>query len=72
MRNSVTFMGSPLKDAVRMASETPADILGGFEKGRVTRGVDVDLVVLSPEGAVEETIVAGETVYDGKGEGHVR
>ncbi len=48
MRNSATFMGSPLKDAVRMASETPADILGMFEKGRVTRGADADLVVLSP------------------------
>ena len=65
-------MGSPLKDAVRMSSETPADILGVFEKGRVTRGADVDLVVLSLEGAVEEIVVAGETVYDGKGEDHVR
>ena len=55
-----------------MSSETPADILGVFEKGRVTRGADVDLVVLSLEGAVEEIVVAGETVYDGKGEDHVR
>jgi N-acetylglucosamine-6-phosphate deacetylase len=38
VRNGVTLMGSPLKDAVRMASETPADILGVFEKGRITPG----------------------------------
>ena len=72
VRNGVTFMGSPLKDAVRMASETPADILGVFEKGRITPGADADLVVLNTEGTVEETIVAGETVYDWRGEGHVR
>jgi hypothetical protein len=29
-------------------------------------------VVLSTEGMVEATIVAGETVYDGRGESHVR
>jgi N-acetylglucosamine-6-phosphate deacetylase len=55
-----------------MASETPADILGVFEKGRITPGADADLVILSTEGTVEETIVAGETVYDWRGESHVR
>jgi alpha-D-ribose 1-methylphosphonate 5-triphosphate diphosphatase PhnM len=61
-----------LKDAVRMASKTPADILGLFEKGKITPGADADLVVLSTEGMGEATIVAGETVYDGRGESHVR
>ncbi|MFL6058601.1 MAG: N-acetylglucosamine-6-phosphate deacetylase [Rubrobacteraceae bacterium] len=72
VRNAVQFMGAPLQDAVRMASETPAEILGMFEKGRITPGADADLVVLSTEGTVEETIVAGETVYDWRGEDHVR
>jgi N-acetylglucosamine-6-phosphate deacetylase len=72
VRNGVTFMGSPLEDAVRMASETPAEILGVFEKGRITPGADADLVVLSAEGRVEETIVAGDTVHHGRGESHVR
>jgi N-acetylglucosamine-6-phosphate deacetylase len=53
-----------------MASETPAEILGVFEKGRITP--DADLVVLSAEGRVEETIVAGDTVHHGRGESHVR
>jgi dihydroorotase-like cyclic amidohydrolase len=61
-----------LKDTVRKASETPADILGLFEKGKITPGADADLVVISTEGMVEETIVVGETVYDGRGESHVR
>jgi hypothetical protein len=34
-------------------------------------GADADLMVLSTEGMVEETIVAGETVYHGRGESHV-
>jgi N-acetylglucosamine-6-phosphate deacetylase len=49
----------------------PAEILGVFEKGRTTPGVDADLGFLSTEGMVEETIVAGETVYHGRGESHV-
>ncbi len=55
-----------------MVSETPADILGAFEKGRITPGADADLVVLGTEVTVEETIVAGETVYDWRGEDHVQ
>ncbi len=71
VRNGVKFMGIPVEDAVRMASETPAEILGMFENGSLTPGADADLVVLSTEGMVEETIVAGETVYHGRGESHV-
>ena len=72
VRNALKFMGIPLEDAVRMASESPAEILSLSEKGRVVPRADADLVVLSPEGRVEETIVAGETVYHGKSESHVR
>jgi N-acetylglucosamine-6-phosphate deacetylase len=72
VRNAVRFLGIPLEDAVRMASETPAEILGVFEKGRIKPGADADLVILSTECLVEETIVAGETVYDGKGGSRVR
>jgi N-acetylglucosamine-6-phosphate deacetylase len=71
VRKGVKFMGIPGEDAVRMASETPADITGMFGKGRITPGADADLEVLSTEGMVEETIVAGETVCHGRGESHV-
>ena len=72
LRNGVTFMGCPLKDAVRMASETPAEILGVYEKERITPGADADLVVLGMEATIEETIVAGEPEYDRRGEDHVQ
>ena len=64
-RNNVTFMGSPLEDAVRMASETPAEILGVFEKGRITPGVDADLVVLSAEGRGDHRGWRDRTPWEG-------
>lgn len=63
VRNAVKFLGIPLQKAVRMASETPAEILSLSEKGRLEPGADADLVVLDWKGFVQETIVAGETVY---------
>jgi N-acetylglucosamine-6-phosphate deacetylase len=71
VRNAVQFMGIPLQDAVRMASETPAEILSLSEKGRIRSGADAYLVVLDTECMVEESIAAGETVYHG-GENYVR
>jgi N-acetylglucosamine-6-phosphate deacetylase len=69
--NAVEFMGAPLQDAVRMASETPAEIFGVSGKGRIRPGADADLVILGTEHTVEETIVAGEAIYHGGGS-HVR
>jgi len=63
VRNAVELLRIPLQDAVRMATETPAAVLGTPRKGRIVPGADADLVVLTREGKVHETIVAGETVY---------
>ena len=63
MRNAVALLGVSPQTAARMASETPGEILGMPEKGRIARGAAADLVVLAPDLSVEETIVDGETVY---------
>ncbi len=68
--NAVRFLGISLEDTVRMVSETPAKVLGLSAKGRIVPGADADLVILSTEGVVEETIVAGETVYRRGDESH--
>lgn len=60
---AVELLRIPMRDAVRMASETPAEALGMPEKGRIRPGADADLVVLTQDGAVQETIVAGRSVY---------
>src|SRR5215207_3044976 len=59
VRNAAEMLRIPLHDAVRMATETPAEVLGMPEKGRILPGADADLVVLGAEGKIEETIVAG-------------
>lgn len=63
VRNAVDFFGVSQEEVVRMATETPTDILGLANKGRISAGADADLTVLGPDGTVRETIVAGETVY---------
>ena len=67
VREAVEALRIPLAEAVRMATETPAEILGKPEKGRIAPGADADLVLLTPDRSVQETIVAGETVY-GRGD----
>jgi N-acetylglucosamine-6-phosphate deacetylase len=55
--------GIPLPDAVRMATETPADVLGLTNKGRIAPSADADLVLLNEQFEVIRTIVGGKTVF---------
>jgi N-acetylglucosamine-6-phosphate deacetylase len=50
-------------EAVRMATMSPATVIGEARKGRITRGYDADVVVLAPDLEVEMTFVAGREVY---------
>jgi N-acetylglucosamine-6-phosphate deacetylase len=63
--NAVELLRVPIREAIRMATQTPAEILGIHGKGRIVPGADADLVLLAPSGAVYETIVGGESVYMG-------
>ena len=63
LRNAARLLGIPLHEALRMTTSTPAAILGLPAKGRITPGADADLIVLSAEGEVRETLVAGRTIY---------
>jgi N-acetylglucosamine-6-phosphate deacetylase len=56
--------GIPLKDAVIMATQTPADILGMSNKGRIEPGADADLVLMNDQFEVLWTIVNGKIVYN--------
>lgn len=70
VRNAVTYLGIPLHEAVRMASQTPAEILDMPAKGRISPGADADFTLLDHDGFIAETIVAGETVYRRQGAEH--
>ncbi len=66
VRNAVRFLGIPLAEAVRMASETPAAALNLEHGGRISVGCRADFVLLDRRGTVLETIVAGDTVYQNR------
>jgi N-acetylglucosamine-6-phosphate deacetylase len=63
LRNASRLLHIPLHEALRMTTSTPAAVLGLPAKGKITPGADADLVVLSAEGEVWETLVAGRTVH---------
>ena len=61
VRNVMSFAGWKLQEAIRLASFNPARLLGiTNQKGMVASGRDADLVLLSPEGYIVQTIIAGE------------
>ena len=64
VRNAVRLGGAPLEDAVRMASETPARLLGvSRARGTLSPGKRADVVVFDAEYRVWLTIVDGRVVY---------
>ena len=64
VRVCVERAGIPLADALRMASATPAALLGVEEvAGRIAPGADADLVVLGERLDVLGTMVAGRWAH---------
>jgi N-acetylglucosamine-6-phosphate deacetylase len=59
----VTKVGVPLHEAVAMATDMPAFVIGLTAKGQFKIGGDADLVVISPELEVLRTFVAGEEIF---------
>ena len=66
VRNATALLGVPLGEAVRMASEYPADFLGlGGSVGRIAAGCRADLVVADDDLNVLETWIGGERLAVG-------
>lgn len=63
VRNAVRLGGTTLTDAVRMASETPARLLGLRDRGALAVGARADLVAFDREFQVRFTMVGGQIVY---------
>ncbi|MFE5837003.1 N-acetylglucosamine-6-phosphate deacetylase [Arthrobacter sp. NPDC056493] len=59
VRHAVLEAGIPLADAVRAASQNPADMLGLTDVGRIEAGRQADLVVLTPDLEVAAVMKAG-------------
>ncbi len=66
LRAFMAFTGAALPDALATVTTTPARLLGLDDRlGRIAPGLAADLVLMTPELAIVETLVAGETVYRG-------
>jgi len=64
VRNMMVMADATLEDAVKMASLSPANIIGiGDRKGSLVAGKDADLVIFDGEINITETIVSGKRVY---------
>ena len=71
-RNILAFTGCTIPEAARMASTTPARLIGeGRRKGRLTPGYDADVTVLAPDLSVEAVWRGGERVYE-RAEGRIQ
>jgi N-acetylglucosamine-6-phosphate deacetylase len=67
-RNILAFTGCTLPEAARMASTTPARLVGeGRRKGRLAPGYDADVAVLGADLSVEAVWRAGEAAYEKEG-----
>jgi N-acetylglucosamine-6-phosphate deacetylase len=63
IRTMVTKVGVPLHEAVAMATDTPAFVIGLPSKGQFKIGGDADLVAISPELEVVRTFLAGKEIF---------
>jgi N-acetylglucosamine-6-phosphate deacetylase len=64
LRNVLAFTGCTVPEAVRMATATPARLVGeGVRKGRLASGYDADVTVLGSELSVEAVYKSGSRIY---------
>ncbi|MGH2557766.1 MAG: N-acetylglucosamine-6-phosphate deacetylase [Thermomicrobiales bacterium] len=69
VRNVVRWTEATPAQALSMASEVPARVLGLERTGRLAAGYDADLTVFDDQLRVMETIIGGQTVYRREGAG---
>ena len=64
VRTMVTKVGVPLHEAISMATDTPAFVIGLTSKGQFKIGGDADLVVISLELEVLRTFLRGAEIFN--------
>lgn len=62
VRNMIKLADTPLCDAVRMMTSTPARVVGIKNKGILARGYDADIIIFDDDIDIKKTIVAGKAV----------
>lgn len=62
---SAVSMGIPFDDAVCMATETPARLMGLENKGVIREGADADLLVIDNDMNIRYVIIKGKIYHEG-------
>ena len=63
VRNMIKMADVPLTDAIKMATATPAKIIGANTKGELKVGYDADVVIFDGDINIKRTIIGGKTVF---------
>jgi N-acetylglucosamine-6-phosphate deacetylase len=67
-KNILAFTGCTIPEAARMASTSPARLIGeGRRKGRLVPGHDADVTILAPDLSVQAVWLCGEQAYSREG-----
>lgn len=64
VRNMLRLAGATLPDAIKMACETPARIMGFSDRGRLQEGLRADLAFFDEDIHVSRTMKAGRTIFE--------
>jgi len=59
---AVNDFGIPFEDAVRMATLTPAQLIGADSKGRLESGCDADILILKDDRSLDRVMIGGKFV----------
>jgi N-acetylglucosamine-6-phosphate deacetylase len=62
--NAVRLLGLSVPQAVRLATENPAQVLGLSRKGKIEKGRDADLILLDEDLAVTACYIQGKLYPD--------
>ena len=64
VRTMIRMAGISLQDAIRMITQTPANIMNiAHRKGSLTIGKDADIVIFDEDISIQTTMVKGKVVY---------
>jgi N-acetylglucosamine-6-phosphate deacetylase len=67
VRNVISWTSATPAEAIRMASEIPARLLGLTDTGRIAAGCTADLVLFDAEFNVAATIIGGQIAFRREG-----
>ena len=62
VRNMYKAVGAPIYSAVRMASLTPAEVLGVAGKGKIEKGYDADLILFDNDINIKSVVTNGNKI----------